>query len=167
MMTLEALSQALRRYRSEGTIENSPAFQCRVLRPNASSPEGTAETAEANFRRPSGTRDAFPCSPALKRRAIVVSSRWDDGRHPNAGCANRARLDCPYRANDFGRWILRALPSATMVEAFGLNFVAGRQHRCGKKRTIYRSSSSVNSSFVILSSLVLSHSSLPPCSRAS
>jgi hypothetical protein len=58
---------------SEGTSENSPAFQCRVRLREIPSPAGTAE----HFFRPCGTRGGTPAIPALKRRAIFKLSRRD------------------------------------------------------------------------------------------
>jgi len=92
-------------------IDNSPAFQCRVQSANDPSPAGTtdvcqskslamAETEGHAFSRPGGTRAGAGDDPALKRRAIVTLSRWDEGGR-DAGNGNRdgrAPQQCPSRA---------------------------------------------------------------------
>ena len=93
----------IERFSSEGTSDNSPAFERRVSRGKMSSPEGTAEISPVvsisgegcfqNFRlnyemfafrfsqclgRPFGTYRVFDLIPALKRRAIFgrPSGTW-------------------------------------------------------------------------------------------
>ena len=56
---------------SEGTAENSPAFQRRDQVRHGVSPEGTAERRSVCFSRAFGTRPSTRSIPALKRRAIV------------------------------------------------------------------------------------------------
>jgi hypothetical protein len=74
---------------SEGTFDNSPAFQCRVDRKTMTSPGGTTgvfkmkslamvEPMRHPFSRPCGTRAGAGEYPALKRRAIIRLSRWDE-----------------------------------------------------------------------------------------
>ena len=40
------------------------------------------------FSRPSGTDNPYARLPALKRRAIVRPSRWNEGKHAFTGIAN-------------------------------------------------------------------------------
>jgi len=58
---------------SEGTIENSPAFQCRDGFSKISSPAGTAEASVVL----SGLNFNVTTTPALKRRAIFKMSLRD------------------------------------------------------------------------------------------
>ena len=92
-------------------IDNSPAFQCRVQSENNPSPAGTtdvckpkslaiAETEGHAFSRPGGTRAGAGDDPALKRRAIVTLSRWDEGGRDagNGHRDGRAPQPSPSRA---------------------------------------------------------------------
>ena len=74
---------------AERRDDNSPAFQCRVGREINTSPGGTKEVCGMKWRnmvgtlwrpfcRPCGTRAGANDDPALKRRAIVGLSRWDE-----------------------------------------------------------------------------------------
>ena len=63
-----------------------------------------AETEGHAFSRPGGTRAGAGDDPALKRRAIVTLSRWDEGGR-DAGNGNRdgrAPQQCPSRAANGG-----------------------------------------------------------------
>src|ERR1051325_1734759 len=72
---------------SEGTFENSPAFQCRVRVAGNRVPKGRLKNQTARpFRRPFGTRAWVAAIPALKRRAIFTMSLRDDGPAPAARC---------------------------------------------------------------------------------
>jgi hypothetical protein len=92
-------------------IDNSPAFQCRVQSANDPSPAGTtdvcqskslamAETEGHAFSRPGGTLAGAGDDPALKRRAIVGLSRWDEGGRDagNGHRDGRAPQPSPSRA---------------------------------------------------------------------
>jgi hypothetical protein len=81
--------------------DNSPAFQCRDKSAKILSPTGTVEKpygerrpefVEVRFSRPCGTCFFDADDPALKRRAIIGLSRWDERRrtftpHSPAGLA--------------------------------------------------------------------------------
>ena len=59
-----------------GTFENSPAFQRRGMYKRRPSPEGTAEI-NRRLSRPFGTYSTTHPHPALKRRAILMTSLRD------------------------------------------------------------------------------------------
>jgi hypothetical protein len=61
---------------SEGTIENSPAFQCRDRLEERRVPQGRLKR-NAIFSRPCGTRLQYRQTPAFKRRAIFKMSLQD------------------------------------------------------------------------------------------
>jgi len=73
---------------AERRDDNSPAFQCRDKFGIAKVPQGRLKKTpqrrrrpvfvEMNFSRPGGTHAGGDDDPALKRRAIVGLSRWDE-----------------------------------------------------------------------------------------
>ena len=76
---------------SEGTFDNSPAFQCRVQsakhhksrrddRVFKMKSRAMVEPMRHPFSRPGGTHAGAGEYPALKRRAIIGLSRWDRAR---------------------------------------------------------------------------------------
>src|SRR5208283_2495928 len=96
---------------SEGTSDNSPAFQCLVKSVNISSPAGTTEICKTNqwhggnhasSGQSSGQSSRWDScwwhdGPALKRRAIFGLSRWDERKWAHSG--GRGKTTAPGEEN--------------------------------------------------------------------